>query len=412
MSTSDVPEIPSSVRVVHATVGKLPGRLPGSPRERACPPGSADDTTRYLCAASYLDPRYSTRAITEFLVEPTRPVPPSPGLDAGRVLTEAVRARARRKNYDGLLVLLMAVVVGPSRDNPLLYGWIVLSVVLVVARAGRAASTTERSFNPRTLALVAVAVVVAWLLLNYADEIFGYGSRSYSSRYADDVDFGDPSSEDGDIARHVIGIVLAAVVLMAVTFERWSLWNLLTTRFKRFAPPAPADDRRAARRRGVLDGEVRRARRRRHHQRHHHRRRQPRPDHADRARLAPAPDDRPPGRSGGLMGHRITNKVSIGGDNSGRITQTGIEGGHADATVSSLLELVERLAADVRGKDLAKQEVLEDTLTDLAGDLRADEAEPAVVRSRWENVKGLLGGVVQFSELVAKISDQVQKIFS
>ncbi len=56
----------------------------------------ADDTTRYLCAASYLDPGYSRRAITEFLVEPTRPVPPSPGLDAGRVLTEAVRARARR----------------------------------------------------------------------------------------------------------------------------------------------------------------------------------------------------------------------------------------------------------------------------------------------------------------------------
>jgi hypothetical protein len=113
------------------------------------------------------------------------------------------------------------------------------------------------------------------------------------------------------------------------------------------------------------------------------------------------------------MGHRITNKVSIGGDNSGRITQTGIEGGDAEAAVSSLLELVERLSTEVRGRDLAKQEVLEDTLTDLAADLRAgDAAEPAVVRSRWEKVKGLLGGAVQFSELVAKISEQVQKIFT
>ncbi|MFB9684479.1 hypothetical protein [Amycolatopsis plumensis] len=112
------------------------------------------------------------------------------------------------------------------------------------------------------------------------------------------------------------------------------------------------------------------------------------------------------------MGHRITNKVSIGGDNSGRITQTGIEAGGAEAAVSSLLQLVDRLTTEVRGQDLAKQEVLEDTLTDLAADLRAgDSAEPAVVRSRWEKVKGLLGGVVQFSELVAKISDQVQKIF-
>ncbi|WP_370962678.1 hypothetical protein [Amycolatopsis sp. cg9] len=113
------------------------------------------------------------------------------------------------------------------------------------------------------------------------------------------------------------------------------------------------------------------------------------------------------------MGHRISNKVSIGGDNSGDISQTGIDGGGGEAAVSSLLDLVERLTAEVRGKELAKQEVLEDTLTDLAADLRAgDAAEPAVVRSRWEKVKGLLGGLVQFSELVAKISDQVQKIFT
>ncbi|WIY00323.1 hypothetical protein QRX60_40715 [Amycolatopsis mongoliensis] len=199
-------------------------------------PGSADDTTRYLCAASYLDPRYSTRAITEFLVEPTRPVPPSPGLDAGRVLTEAVRARARRKNYDGLLVLLMAVVVGLSWDNPMLYGWIALSIVLVVARAGKSAYTTERPFTPKTLAVAAVAVVFIWLVLAYWDVLFGSGSR-YSSRYYADVQYDDSSG--GDTARFVIGIVLAVVVLMVVTFEHWSLWNLLTTRFKRFAPPAP-----------------------------------------------------------------------------------------------------------------------------------------------------------------------------
>lgn len=196
----------------------------------------SDDTTRYLCAASYLDPRYSTEAITEFLVEPTRPVPPSPGLDAGRVLTEAVRARARRKNYDGLLVGLMAVVIGLSWDNPLLYGWIVLSVILLVARSGKNATANDRVFNPRTIALLLAAAVVAWLLLLYSDEIFESRS-SYSSRYAEDVEFGDSSGDD--TARVVIGIVLALVVLMVVTFERWSLWNLLTTRFKRFAPPAP-----------------------------------------------------------------------------------------------------------------------------------------------------------------------------
>ncbi|WP_410627805.1 hypothetical protein [Amycolatopsis sp. cmx-8-4] len=197
-------------------------------------PGTADDTTRYLCAASYLDPGYSTRAITEFLVEPTRPVPPSTGLDAGRVLTEAVRARARRKNYDGLLVLLTAIVIGLSWDNPLLYGWIVLSVVLVVARAGKAGYGAQRSFNPKVVIALGIAVLAAAVLLPYAGDIFGSGSR-YSSDYYDDY---EPSSTGGDTARTVIGVVLALVVLVVVTLERWSLWNLLTTRFKRHAAPA------------------------------------------------------------------------------------------------------------------------------------------------------------------------------
>jgi hypothetical protein len=96
-------------------------------------------------------------------------------------------------------------------------------------------------------------------------------------------------------------------------------------------------------------------------------------------------------------------------------------GYHGQQGTGSLLEFrvvdaqLEDAAAGVGAEpaELAKQEVLEDTLTDLATDLRAgDAAEPAVVRSRWEKVKGLLGGVAQFSELVAKISDQVQKIFT
>ncbi|WP_290061689.1 hypothetical protein [Amycolatopsis solani] len=195
----------------------------------------SDDTTRYLCAASYLDPGYSTRAIKEFLVEPTRPVPASPGIDAGRVLTEAVRARARRKNYDVILVLLMAVVVALSWDNLLLYAWIVLSVLLVAARAGKTAYSTQRPFNPKTLVVIGLSIVVAWLVLTYSDVLFEDPRSRYAVR-ADD--YYDETSGSGT-ARLVVGIVLAVVVLVVVTMERWSLWNLLTTRFRRLAPPAP-----------------------------------------------------------------------------------------------------------------------------------------------------------------------------
>ncbi|GHG50639.1 MULTISPECIES: hypothetical protein [Amycolatopsis] len=196
----------------------------------------ADDTTRYLCAASYLDPAYGKRAITEFLVEPTRPVPPSNGLDAGVVLTEAVRARARRKNYDGLLVALMAVVIALTWDNPLLYAWIVVSLVLAGVRLGRKASAREKPVNPKAMILLAAAIVIAWLLLSYSDELFDSGSRYSSSRYYADVEYDDSSG--GETARAVIGIVLAVVVCVVVTIERWSLWNLVTARFRRFGRPA------------------------------------------------------------------------------------------------------------------------------------------------------------------------------
>ncbi|MBE1494183.1 hypothetical protein H4696_001283 [Amycolatopsis lexingtonensis] len=194
----------------------------------------SDDTTRYLCAASYLDPGYGTRAIKEFLVEPTRPVPASPGIDAGRVLTEAVRARARRKNYDAILVLLMAVVASLSWDNVLLYAWIVVSVLLVAARAGKTAYATQRTFNPKTLVVIGFSIVAVWLLLTYSDVLFDDRSRD-AVRYEDYYD----ESSGGDTARLVVGIVLAVVVLVVVTIERWSLWNLLTSRFRRLAPPSP-----------------------------------------------------------------------------------------------------------------------------------------------------------------------------
>ncbi|MGH3770726.1 MAG: hypothetical protein ACRDRW_04915, partial [Pseudonocardiaceae bacterium] len=59
------------------------------------PGGSAprlDGTTRYLCAAAHLDEEFCDQAIAEFLVEPVRAIPPSPGVDSAAVLREAVAA--------------------------------------------------------------------------------------------------------------------------------------------------------------------------------------------------------------------------------------------------------------------------------------------------------------------------------
>ena len=77
-----------------------PARGPRTDATAANTTDTTDTTTRYLCAAAHLDRDFADTAIREYLVEPTRAVPPTPGLDAVAVLREAVAARSRCKIRD------------------------------------------------------------------------------------------------------------------------------------------------------------------------------------------------------------------------------------------------------------------------------------------------------------------------
>ncbi len=199
-------------------------------------PSGNDDATRYLCAASHLDPAYNTRVLKEFLVEPTRPIPPSPGVNAGRVLTEAVRARARRKNYDGILAGLTILIIGIAWDQPLLYAWIVLSLVLSMGNLG--GGGTPSLLQPVTFRAVAAIVIVIGLAVAVGFLISNVGSLSSSSSYDYyDSEYSSSSSGDSGTARLVIAIVLAFIGLIICMGERWTLWQLLTTRFRRDSTP-------------------------------------------------------------------------------------------------------------------------------------------------------------------------------
>jgi hypothetical protein len=85
----------------------------GQPHGNQEPVGPApglDETTRYLCAAAHLDEEFCDEAIAEFLVEPVRAIPPSPGVDSAAVLREAVAAQTRRRIRDGLLLALLLLL--------------------------------------------------------------------------------------------------------------------------------------------------------------------------------------------------------------------------------------------------------------------------------------------------------------
>lgn len=68
----------------------------------------ADEPTRFLAAAVHLDDGLADALIAEYLAEPKRAIPPSPGIDAVTVLGEALAAQARRRVVNAALLGLLA----------------------------------------------------------------------------------------------------------------------------------------------------------------------------------------------------------------------------------------------------------------------------------------------------------------
>lgn len=182
-----------------------------------------DDTTRYLCAATQLDPDFADGAIREFLVEPTRSVPPSPGTDTVAVLGEAIASRARRKYRDALL-LVMALILVVIAPTALTIAWIVVGVMAKVPALTLPKKVSATTRNALTV-LIGIAAVVVVVLITQSPEL------TRSGRYSTSVD-----STGSDVGL-VFTIVLVAGVLTVFLTDRIIVWQHLVTRFSRTSPP-------------------------------------------------------------------------------------------------------------------------------------------------------------------------------
>ena len=134
-----------------------------------------DGTTRYLCAATHLDEEFCNKAIAEFLVEPVRAIPPSPGVDSAAVLREAVAAQTRRRIRDALLLALLIVLARVGTDTVILWTVVVgVAAALQAFGAGRnrralagvtQPPATDAGRNRRKLAALVVVASPALALL-------------------------------------------------------------------------------------------------------------------------------------------------------------------------------------------------------------------------------------------------------
>ena len=200
-----------------AAMGSIPQQRhqPPGTRPPAAPP-QVDGTTRYLCAAAHLDPAFADAAIAEHLVERTRAIAPSPGVDSAAVLRDAVAARARCRLRDTVLIVLLlaALVTSPQA----VVAWLIVGLVATVLVPG-----TGDASRWRTLVTGVVVVLVMGFLATVGMNLL------YLSGL--DVSLG------GD-AQLVVLLLLAAAVAAVCLLDEALVDGLVRDRFRpsQFAP--------------------------------------------------------------------------------------------------------------------------------------------------------------------------------
>lgn len=232
--TTPRPRQPASGQAGNGTHGASPGQpQPGTgPSPRVERPGA---TTRLLGAAAHLDADLAESFIDEFLVEPRRCIPRSPGVDAASVLGEAAASHRRRQWRDGILAALALVVLVTL---PLFaVGWLVVGGVVA---ATRGAVSGTRSTTTVVIAVI-VGVVGLGLVSGLAAAIaminsvltLGAGSSSSFSEAESTVTVGG-----------VLGLLAIVAIAVVILGDRLLVVALVRRYFSaRFQPePDPDDD--------------------------------------------------------------------------------------------------------------------------------------------------------------------------
>lgn len=192
-------------------------------------PKLRDDTTRFLCGAAHRDEEFADSAIREYLVEATRSIPRSPGVNAGAVLREAVAARTRRKVRDGLLLVLAAVVLFAA-SGMLLAAWLLVVSIAALGAGARIGLMRPRRASPHArgavvLGSIASGIALFFVLYKFIEE---FDATSTYSRYR--YEEYEQESSGAGLAIAIIGIVLIFAVLLA---DRVITWLLVTKSFRR-----------------------------------------------------------------------------------------------------------------------------------------------------------------------------------
>jgi hypothetical protein len=191
-----------------------------------------DNTTRYLCAAAQLDEDYANTAIREFLVEPMRAIPPTPGVDTTAVLREAVAARTRRRIRDGILLLLLVVVVFAA---PVVFvPWLIFG--LLIATAVGATRLSVR--NVVIAVVVAMAVIAAFAFFGFTALFSSLQAGNetgggYSGGYPATPPPTYSAGSGGLSISTILAVIMLVLIVAVVAVDEFAVHFLVHNRFRR-----------------------------------------------------------------------------------------------------------------------------------------------------------------------------------
>jgi len=195
----------------------------------------SDGTTRYLCAAAHLDEAFCDEAITEFLVEPVRAIPPSPGVDSAAVLREVVAAQTRRRIRNGVLLALLLMLALVNLTAVIF--WTVVAVgatQLLPTGVSRNRRMVSAVFVVAGVALAAMLVLPMLLQLAISDGLGGFAT---------------PELLSGRIGPTLLisGLMLVVLIVDEFTVAKLNTSSFRRDRFDPDAGKAPSEWERLVR---------------------------------------------------------------------------------------------------------------------------------------------------------------------
>ncbi|MGV9989666.1 hypothetical protein [Streptomyces sp. NPDC003374] len=184
----------------------VPHQPQPAPPAAPAPPTApyASEATRLLCAGTYLDPGYRDRVIDELYLNEQRIAAPSLGLDAGRVLAHALRARRLELAWDAAILGLWAVGAALSEGWLLLFLGAGLQLAVASWIRGRGERPPLYRLVPAWLlrwwsriGLFYLFIATVYLAFGAGDDSGSGGSSSYDGGYG-------PTSAPGSLWTDVL----------------------------------------------------------------------------------------------------------------------------------------------------------------------------------------------------------------